>query len=171
MISAVRATPAASAPDQLRQHVQRFVRKFGLLADDRTPCGAPLRAREAHCLMVLLERERLALPPCQNDLAAALGIDKSNVTRLVQALRRDGRIEQRPSDDDGRARILRLTQKGRRLAETIERASRARFETLLADIPAEDRQVVISALALLNDAIEKRSPDALPRPEERTTSR
>jgi DNA-binding MarR family transcriptional regulator len=112
--------------------------------------------------MIVLERERLADPPRQNDLAAAIGIDKSNVTRLVQRLRRDGRIQQLPSEDDGRARLLRLTQKGRRLAETIERTSRARFETLLAGIPVESHELVLSALALLNDAIEKRSPEALP---------
>ena len=100
-----------------------------------------------------------------------LGIDKSNVTRLVQRLRRERRIEQWQSEDDGRTRILRLTQKGRRLAETIERTSRARFETLLADIPADGRELVLSALALLNAAIEKRAPDALARVEERTVSR
>lgn len=162
---------ASSGPDLLRQQVQRFVREFGLLADDRTPCGAPLSPREAHALMIVLERERLADPPRQNDLAAAMGIDKSNVTRLVQRLRRDGRMQQLPSEDDGRARILRLTQKGRRLAETIERTSRARFETLLARIPADAHGLVLSALGLLNDAIDKRSPRPLPRIEERTTSR
>jgi DNA-binding MarR family transcriptional regulator len=166
-----KSTPAASGPDLLRRQVQRFVREFGLLADDRTPCGAPLSPREAHALMIVLERERLSDPPRQNDLAATLGIAKCNVTRLVQRLRRDGRIQQRPREDDGRARILRLTQKGRRLAETIERTSRARFETLLADIPAEGHELVLSALALLNDAIGKRSPDGLPRIEERTISR
>jgi DNA-binding MarR family transcriptional regulator len=163
--------PHTGRADLLRQQVQRFVREFGLLADDRTPCGAPLSPREAHAVMVVLERERLADPPRQNDLAAVLGIDKSNVTRLVQRLRRDGRIQQLASEDDGRARLLRLTQKGRRMAETLERTSRARFETLLAGIPAEEHEPVLSALALLNDAIEKRSPETPPPLEQRTTSR
>jgi DNA-binding MarR family transcriptional regulator len=170
-MSRVRATRANSKPDLLRQHVQRFVRRFGLFADDRTPCGTPLSPREAHALMILLERERLADPPRQNDLADVLGIDKSNVTRLVQRLRREGRIQQLASEDDGRARILRLTEKGRRLAETIESTSRTRFEALLADIPADGHDLVLSALDLLNRAIEKRSPEALPPLEERTTSR
>jgi DNA-binding MarR family transcriptional regulator len=164
-------TVSVSGPDLLRQQVQRFVRKFGLLADDRTPCGAPISPREAHALMIVLESERQGDPPRQNDLAATLGIDKSNVTRLVQRLRRDGRIEQRTSADDGRARLLRLTPKGRRLAESIEQDSRARFETLLAEIPDDHHELVLSALALLNDAIEKRSPEAPPRSEERKTSR
>lgn len=155
------ATPAAKRADRLRLKIQRFVREFGLLADDRTPCGAPLSPREAHALMIVLERERIGDPPRQNDLAVALGIDKSNVTRLVQRLRRDARIQQLQSEDDGRARILRLTPKGRRLAETIERNSRARFETLLAGIPADGQEIVLTALGLLNDAIDTRSPDAL----------
>lgn len=153
------AKPAATRADLLRLQIQRFVREFGLLADDRTPCGAPLSPREAHALMIVLERERLGDPPRQNDLAVALGIDKSNITRLVQRLGCDARIQQIQSEEDGRVRILRLTPKGRRLAETIERSSRARFETLLAGIPAEGHEVVLSALALLNDAINTRSPE------------
>ena len=168
--TAASTTGAVSGPDLLRRQVQRFVRAFGLLADDRTPCGAPLSPRAAHALMIVLERERVADPPRQNDLAAALGIDKSNITRLVQRLSNEGRIRQLPVEDDGRARILRLTQKGRRLAETIERTSRARFEALLANIPADSHELVLSALALLNEASETSSPEALPPPEERTTT-
>jgi DNA-binding MarR family transcriptional regulator len=171
MSDATSTTRAAAGPDRLRRQIQRFVREFGLLADDRTPCGAPLSPREAHALMIVLERERVADPPCQNDLASAIGIDKSNVTRLVQRLRRDGRIQQLQSEDDGRARILRLTQKGRRLAETLERSSHARFETLLAGIPTEAHELVLSALELLNDAIANRSPKAMPRIEERVIPR
>jgi len=117
--------------------------------------------------MLLLERERADDPPRQNDLAGVLGIDKSNITRLVQRLLRDDRVRQLPSEDDGRARILRLTPRGRRLAETIERASRARFEMLLAEIPPDGHDVVLSALTLLNDAIQKQSPEASPRPNRR----
>ncbi|MFZ5889501.1 MAG: MarR family winged helix-turn-helix transcriptional regulator [Myxococcota bacterium] len=139
--------------DQLRRHVQSFVRRFGLLAEDRTPCGAPLSPRDAHALMIVLERERAANPPCQNDLAIELGIDKSNVTRLVQKLVAAGRIEQVQSEADARARMLRLTTKGRRLAESVEAASHDRFREILTRIPAAQRKVVVGAMALLNNAL------------------
>lgn len=148
----------------LRTHVQGFVRGFGLLAEDRTPCGKSMSPREAHALMLLLERERAGNAPRQNDLGAVLGIDKSNVTRLVQRLEGAGRIDRAPSDADARARLLRLTPKGKRLAESLEAASRARFKALCARIPVARRKAVISALALLGAALtaelQGESPDA-----------
>jgi DNA-binding MarR family transcriptional regulator len=156
------STRPASGTELLRQHIQQFVRKFGLLAEGRTPCGAPISPREAHALMVVLERERHDDPPRQNELAAELGIDKSNVTRLVQRLRSQGRVEQVASQEDGRARLLRLTPKGRRLAESIERASRRRFEVLLDGIPAAERKAVLAAVALLNEALDERSMEVEP---------
>lgn len=146
-----------SGAEALRGHVQKFIRAFGLLADDRTPCGSPISTREAHALMIILERERLEEFPRQSDLVAVLGIDKSNVTRLVQRLQRDGRLQQEPDETDARARILRLTSKGRRLAENIERSSRARFASLLNNIPPEKHDLVLAALNLLNEANQKLS--------------
>lgn len=143
----------AHESDQLREHVQRFVRGFGLLAEDSTPCGTPLSPREAHALMTLLERERQGTPLQQTELGAVLGIDKSNVTRLVQRLSSAGRVEQTQSELDGRARLLRLTAKGKRLAESVEASSRQRFATLLAQVPAGRRKQVIAAMQLLAEAL------------------
>jgi DNA-binding MarR family transcriptional regulator len=154
----VRTRDSTSAA-RLRKQVQQFVRAFGLLADDQTPCGTPVNPREAHALMVVLERERHGDPTRQSELAVELGIDKSNVTRLVQRLRDQRRIEQVACEGDGRARLLRLTAKGRRLAETIELASRQRFDQLLARIPPADRMTVLAAMDLLNAAVAKQSTE------------
>ena len=68
----------------LRRSIQRFVRAFGLLAGDQTPCGQPLAPSHAHALLVLLERECVAPANAlkQQELASALGLDKSSITRL-----------------------------------------------------------------------------------------
>jgi DNA-binding MarR family transcriptional regulator len=138
---------------RLRAEVQAFVRGFGLLSERETPCGQPVPAREAHCLMVLLEHDRRQQPVQQKQLQEELGIDKSNVTRLIQRLRDARRVEQVPFQGDGRARVLRLSARGRRLAETIERSSRERFGSLFASIPPERRALVIEALEVLNQAL------------------
>jgi MarR family transcriptional regulator for hemolysin len=145
----------------LRHEVQQFVRRFGLFADDRTPCGQPLTPREAHALMLILGRERQHLPLVQKDLVAELGIDKSNVTRLVQSLARAGRVQCTSSDRDGRARLVQLTAKGRRLAESVETASQQRFQRLLGAIAPGQRAAVVSAFAHLNQAIARSAAEAL----------
>ncbi len=165
------ATLASSSPAEgvgpegeggaLRAAFQRLVRSFGLLSEDTTPCGKPLAVSHAHALMVLLERTRQGRPAGQRELGAALGIDKSNVARLCQRMEKAGHLRQARSPEDGRARLLSLTPAGRRLAEAVERSSRARFAELAAAVPAARRRGVLSALETLDRAIAATAGPAL----------
>lgn len=147
-----RGSRADEEAERLRQGVQRFVRRFGLLAQDQTPCGKPLPPSQAHALMLLLERRGRGDEVTQRDLQEALGIDKSNVTRLCQRLEASGHLVQEVAVQDRRARILRLTEKGVKLATEVEAASRGRFARLLEGLPREDRAVVLGALERLSAA-------------------
>jgi DNA-binding MarR family transcriptional regulator len=145
------ATTPPSA-EQLRALIQCFVRSFGLLASDCTPCGTPLSPSYAHALMLLLDREQQ--DTSQQKLGASLGIDKSNVTRLCAKMQRQGHLVQERSAADGRARLLSLTTSGRRLAERVQAASRERFAELLSALPSDgSRSAVLTSLAALNTAV------------------
>lgn len=141
--------------------MQRLFRRFGVLAAESTPCGKPLSIAHAHALMVLLARGELS----QQEIAAELGIDKSNVARLCAKMVEAGHVKQRPSEHDGRSRRVRLTQRGDRLACEVDAASGARFGALLAALPKARRGPLIEALQHLVAAI-----DELPDPtlDERT---
>lgn len=136
--------------DELRRVTQRFFRRFGALAAETTPCGMPLSVAHAHALMVLLAQGELT----QQALGAELGIDKSNVARLCAKMVRAGQVKQRPSERDGRSRLVVLTARGVRLARDVDAASRARFGALLGGIPAARRAGVLVALQHLVDALE-----------------
>jgi DNA-binding MarR family transcriptional regulator len=129
------------------------VRSFGLLAAGQTPCGQPLGLSHAHALMVLLEQSRAEVETRQQDLGRALGIDKSNVARLCRRMEAAGHLLQTPHPGDGRARSLRLTPRGLRLAGEVERASRGRFARLAALLPPDRCRSVLASLQLLNQAI------------------
>lgn len=154
--------PGDAPPDAggraLRALVQTFIRSIGLLSGDSTPCGKPLAVSHAHALMVLLERARLGSTPGQRELGAVLGIDKSNVARLCHKMEKAGHLRQLRSAADGRARLLVLTPQGRKLAEAVERSSRARFDELASAVPAGRRPSVLAALGTLNEAIAATSP-------------
>jgi DNA-binding MarR family transcriptional regulator len=139
--------------DRLKQLIQTFIRSSGVLSADRTPCSRPLAVSHAHALMLLRECGRTGQRPTQQDLGKRLGIDKSNVARLCQRMERAGHLMQERSRTDGRARLLALTARGARVASEVERASRARYQRLCAAIPLADRDRVLSALAVLNDAL------------------
>ncbi|MGK3960727.1 MarR family winged helix-turn-helix transcriptional regulator [Sorangium sp. So ce118] len=140
---------------ELRSEVRAFVRGFGLLDEERTPCGVRVAPREAHALAVLAEAERAGVQLSQSDLRRELGVDKSNVTRLIQRLRDDGRVEQDVSEEDGRVRRLRLTAAGRRVAERLEEQSLLRFQSILDAIPCAERAAVVRALHVLNCALRR----------------
>jgi DNA-binding MarR family transcriptional regulator len=55
------------------------------------------------------------------ELARAVLLTRSGVTRLVHGLERAGLIERVPSPDDGRGRLVQLTAEGR---DVLRRASR-----------------------------------------------
>ncbi len=146
----VRAAPGS----QLRACIQRFVRIFGLLTADQTPCGIALSPSYAHALMVLLDRQRIDDPCGQQDLVKVLGINKSNVARLCAKMVEGGHVVQGDSPTDGRAWTLRLTASGQRLAARVEEASHTRFDRVLAALPSPGaRKSVIHALEMLNEAI------------------
>lgn len=159
MSEATAKTAAFSARhpgDALRTSIQRFVRSFGLLNGDQTPCGVALSPTHAHALLALLDGERRGQIATQQDLVKILAVDKSNVTRLCAKMLEAGHLGQQPSPDDGRAWLLSLTVKGRRLAERVEDASRARFDRVLSALPSQAaRATVLRSLDLLNEAILK----------------
>jgi len=124
--------------------LQEFIRRFGLLAGDQTPCGKPLPASDAHALMCLLEAGDQGL--LQTTLVARLGVDKSTASRIVARMGDRGHVASLPASGDGRARPIRLSKKGVRVAREIEQASTRRFAALLKGIPRHRRTDVIVAL-------------------------
>ncbi|HEU4727313.1 MAG TPA: MarR family transcriptional regulator [Kofleriaceae bacterium] len=142
--------------ENFRALLQEFIRRFGLLAADRTPCGKPLASSDAHTLMLLLEAGDDGM--LSSSLATKLGVDKSTASRTAARLTESGHIMAGRSSDDGRARPIRLTKKGARVAQEVEAASRDRFAQLLKHLPSRRRVDVVEALRDLVAALQKMTP-------------
>lgn len=155
------ATKCVHSPamvEAFRGLVQEFIRRFGLLAGDQTPCGKPIPVSDAHALMCLREAGEQGLQ--QSALVARLGIDKSTASRLVVRLSERGHVTSAPSPGDGRARPIRLTRKGHRIAREVDEASTRRFAALLKNVPPRRRSDVILALRDIVAALDQIIPDA-----------
>ena len=137
--------------EALQHRVVEFVRAFGLHRPDETPCGAPVPVSEAHALGVLAE----AGPLSQNELAKHLHLTKSTVSRLIDQLTRRGWVERKPSDHDGRQRLIELTAAGRKSADQLASRRAERMQRLLDRIPVADRAAVIAALDALVEAADE----------------
>lgn len=124
-----------------------FVRGFGLLEPDRTPCGASMSTAEAHAVAILRTGGLL-----QGALGTRLGLGKSTTSRLVDGLEQHGWVRRDPDPRDGRARLLVLTEKGHEVADDIVRRRAARLSALLDHIPPARHAEVIESLRLLTEA-------------------
>lgn len=88
-----------------------------------------------------------------SELADRVGITKQSVNDLLGHLERHGYLERLPDSADGRARVIRLTPKGRRLQETIYAEAQA-AQTRIAEILGPQRfDQLHSSLQLLTELL------------------
>ena len=133
----------------LQERMVSLIRAFGLHKPDETPCGKPVSVAEAHALMELSRTETLV----QKELASRLGLEKSTVSRLAGLLEGRGWVGRSRSPEDGRAVELRLTAAGRRTAEGLAEARRAKFARVLEAIPEGERGSVLESMEILEGAM------------------
>ncbi len=134
----------------MQEQMIALIRAFGLHKPDETPCGKPVSVAEAHALMELSREDG---PLVQKDLAARLRLEKSTVSRLVGLLEGRGWVERHRSPTDGRAFEVSLTEAGRKAADEIAGARRAKFARVLEAIPEEERASVLAAMRTLEEAM------------------
>ncbi len=144
------ATEVAIDATQLQVQVAAFVRAFGLLQPERTPCGRPVAISEAHAIAEL-DRDG---PLPQHQRGARLRLEKSTVSRLVHQLEDRGWLARSHDDStDGRLVWLELTDAGREAAADLASARAAMFAEVLDAIPDGDRDAVMVGLQALVEAL------------------
>jgi DNA-binding MarR family transcriptional regulator len=80
-----------------------------------------------------------------SEVARVLQLDRGYLSRILQAFRREALVAE-TSGADRRARVLKLTARGRRLAAALQRAKRRRFAALFERLSAADAQALITAM-------------------------
>ncbi len=126
-----------------------LVRRLRLLErSELSCCGIPMsQAMVLQTLEARREGQRMS------EVAEALGVAQSTATRLVEPLVKEGRVERGPAPDDGRAVVIRLTEKGRHAARELSIISSRWSQGVLQRIPTEQQQGVIAALEAVVDAV------------------
>lgn len=72
-----------------------------------------------------------------NELSRALLLSTGGTSNVVNRLVSRGLVEREPDETDGRSTYVRLTARGRSLAEEVTLANTKAHEKILAGIPAE----------------------------------
>lgn len=114
----------------LEEECLALVRRARLSARELTRAVHPKLDPSAYSLLVLLARNPALR---MSEIAEALTLDKSTVSRQVDVVVRLGLVERVPDPRDSRARLVVLTDVGQeRLTEQVERQRRRWREALRA---------------------------------------
>ena len=136
---------------QLQERIQEFIRHFGLLDQEHTPCGRPLPTSQAHALQILGDGGIAT----QRHLAKRLNLEESTVSRLLDQLVRRGWVERATNVHNRRESRLVLTVEGQALLDDIRAASAAKFRRIRERIPPDKWDQILDALDTLIFAIGK----------------
>jgi MarR family transcriptional regulator for hemolysin len=99
----------------------------------------------AQCVLIkALEGEQT-----QIRLAERCGLDKTTMVVTVDELEKAGLAERRPSPTDRRARIIAVTEAGRKLAEEGDALVEGIYADVLESLPEDERDVFANALSRL----------------------
>jgi DNA-binding MarR family transcriptional regulator len=122
---------------------------FGKISDDSCCCGVTMS--QCHTLMELCRLEN----PSLKDLAPVLGLDKSTLSRTIDGMVEQGFVTRTENPENRRSVVIRLTDKGKRVAGSINAYWDEFILSLFSLIPKEKRAQVIESMALIGEALTK----------------
>ncbi|GAA3046096.1 MarR family transcriptional regulator [Gordonia defluvii] len=146
--SGVNAESATGLPTdrliaELEEELTDFWRRGRIRARDRSHQIDP--DLDPSCYPLLMSVARYA-PVAMSQLVGALGVDKSTVTRQVDAVERLGLVVRRPDPGDARARVIELTDQGRSRIDAVYATEIPRWRSQLAQWDPADIRTLIDLL-------------------------
>jgi DNA-binding MarR family transcriptional regulator len=133
---------------ELRSKLRILERESGGVFDGESECCGVTTA-QCHTLLEIGGKSEISLV----DLAEALGLDASTMSRTIQGLVLAGLVDRKASDEDRRYVKISLTGQGRRVFEDIETRYNAYFDKVVALLPKARRDDVLAAVGEFADAV------------------
>ena len=85
----------------------------------------------------------------QTEIARIVGLDKTTMVVTVDELEAAGLAERRPSSTDRRARVIDVTDAGKRSVKKADKVLDRVRDEVLSDLEPEERQIFLNALGRL----------------------
>lgn len=124
----------------VRRFNRFYTRAIGVL--ERGYMGGPYTLAENRVMYEIAHGEMVT----PSMIATALDLDAGYLSRMLSKLERDGMIERRRSNSDGRSVILRLTPRGQEFFAGLNVKTIERVEELIAGLSAPQKKTLAGAL-------------------------
>jgi DNA-binding MarR family transcriptional regulator len=129
---------------------------IGLVRASNAPGHSPL---SVELLRAVVEAGEIRA----SDLASALLVTKTSISRYVNEMLSEGLLVQRRDPSDGRATLLSVSSAGRRELEEREARRSAWLREMCRNWPQGDVATLTTLLQRLNDAVSQRLAESAPR--------
>jgi DNA-binding MarR family transcriptional regulator len=130
--------------EELYDALEELLRIYQFRDRDRI-CCFDVSVSQCYALEALVRRGSMSL----NELSAFLYLDKSTVSRVVDALERKGYVARAPHPQDGRALLLEATGSGRAVEGQIRESILAEEQVLLRNFSPEVRKAMTALIGRL----------------------
>lgn len=148
-------------PLRLVHPVHRTTHRIGLYLDDLKERG--LTQGEAHVLGLLAHSGRANVA----DLHRGLAHKRSTLTSILDRLARRGLVTRMVGETDRRTFLVRLTAKGRRLAQRVQRHLAALERAVINRVSAADIKAFTKVVGVLEHEAHRRAVSGRTHPSRR----
>lgn len=91
-----------------------------------------------------------------SQIMTAMHIDKSYLSRLLKKLEKEGLISKTPSEDDARASLISLTEKGLKVFKTLNKASDDQIDELIGTLSARKQQELVNHMKSIMEILQNK---------------
>jgi DNA-binding MarR family transcriptional regulator/N-acetylglutamate synthase-like GNAT family acetyltransferase len=144
--------------DTIRAFNRFYTNKLGLL--DKGYLETPYTLTEGRILYEMGARQSVSASALNRDL----GLDPAYLSRIVKKFREAGFIDSTADPADKRSQLLRVTDEGRALYETLAQRSRRQIAGDLEAVGEADRIRLIEAMRTIRAILDPSSQSAGPAP-------
>ncbi len=139
------------------RHFNRFwTRQIGVLRGGYLE--SPFSLTEVRVLYELAHREETTA----SELGEELGLDAGYLSRILRGFEKHGLIHKRPSEADGRRRLLRLTERGREAFAPLDARSRSEIGAVLGGMSIAGQERLVKAMRAIERLLSCRPDPVVP---------
>jgi DNA-binding MarR family transcriptional regulator/N-acetylglutamate synthase-like GNAT family acetyltransferase len=140
-------TPIDQHVDAVRRFNRFYTKQIGLLQDGYL--DSPFSLTEVRVLYELAHGGQ----PTASALGRDLGLDASYLSRILRRFEKTGLIARETSRFDGRQKVLRLTEEGRRVFAPLDARSRDGIAGMLEALSVAKRDRLVGAMRTVEEVL------------------
>lgn len=89
-----------------------------------------------------------------SQIMTAMHIDKSYLSRILKKLEKEELISKMPSEEDARASLISLTEKGLKVFNTLNKASDEQIDGLIGDLTVRRQQELVNHMKAIQEILQ-----------------